>query len=89
MVIDCMNTLFEWLLALGAPSPSMPNVGPWLHFLWVVAIMAAIFFVLWFVWKKICGLIPEPARTVLWIIGLVALCLAFIVYVLIPLMGVF
>jgi hypothetical protein len=67
-----MDTLLNFM-AIGAPSPSMPNIGPWGHFIWVCVILVCIFFVLWFIWTKVCGLIPEPYRTVLMVLGIVAI----------------
>jgi hypothetical protein len=76
-------------LATGAPTPVSFNFGPWGHFIWVTALVIAIFFICWFIWTKVCSLIPEPFRTVLWVLGLIAMALLFIFLVLIPLMGVF
>jgi DMSO/TMAO reductase YedYZ heme-binding membrane subunit len=77
------------LLLLGAPTPATPNVGPWIHFFWVLLILCLILFVLWWVWTKISGMIPEPIRTIVMVLGVVALAAIIIIYVLMPLMGVF
>jgi hypothetical protein len=77
------------LLLLGAPTSATPNVGPWIHFFWVLLILCLILFVLWWVWTKISGMIPEPIRTIVMVLGVVALAAIIIIYVLMPLMGVF
>jgi hypothetical protein len=79
----------DWLLAIGAPVQATPNVGPWIHFFWVLVILCLIIFVVWWGWGKICGRIPEPLRTVLVVLGVIALCAVIVIYVLMPLMGVF
>lgn len=86
---NIVNTLLSVFLAIGAPNYSTPNLGPWGHFIWVLAILVCVCIVLYFIWRKIAPHIPEPLRTCLYILGWVAIGLAFIFWVLIPLMGVF
>jgi hypothetical protein len=78
------------LLAIGAPTPAgAPNLGPWIHFFWVVLILALIIFVVWWGWGQIGPKIPEPLRTIVFVIGIFLLVVAIIYFILIPLMGVF
>jgi hypothetical protein len=84
-----MNTLLALFMAIGAPSPAAPVLGPWIHFFWVLVIVCLIIFVVWWGWTKICGKIPEPLRTILMVLGIIPLCIVIIVYILMPLMGVF
>jgi magnesium-transporting ATPase (P-type) len=80
-----------WLsfLLAGAPTPVTPNFGPWIHFFWVLVIVCLIIFVVWWGWTRIASRIPEPIRTVLMVLGIIALCAVVIIYILLPLMGVF
>jgi hypothetical protein len=77
------------LLGVGAPAPSNSSIGPWAHFIWVLVIVALIIFVVWWGWSRICGRIPEPLRTVLVVLGIIALVLVIVFYILLPLMAVF
>ena len=75
------------MLLTGAPTTTVPNFGPWMHFVWVVIIMALIFGVLWWVLHNLG--IPAPFFMVLKVLLIVAMVICVILYVLIPLMGVF
>jgi DMSO/TMAO reductase YedYZ heme-binding membrane subunit len=76
-------------LAVGAPVQAAPNLGAWGHFLWMLVIVALIIFVVWWGWSQISARVPEPLRTVFFILGIVALVLVVVYFILIPLMGVF
>jgi hypothetical protein len=83
-----MNDLL--LLAVGAPAQAgMPNLGPWLHFIWVLIVIALVIFVLWWAWGLIGPKIPQPLNTILFVLGVFAIAVIIIVYVLMPLSAVF
>lgn len=84
-----MDILWLLLQAVGAPVSSSPNIGPWIHFFWVILILCLILWVIWWVWTKVAGMIPEPIRTIVMVLGVVALAAIIIIYILMPLMSVF
>jgi hypothetical protein len=85
-----MRFFWSRFLLAGAPSPAAtPNLGPWIHFFWVLVIVCLIIFVVWWGWTRIAAKIPEPLRTILMVLGIIALCAVVIIYILLPLMGVF
>jgi hypothetical protein len=85
-----MNTLLSLFMGVGAPTPAgSPIIGPWIHFFWVLVIVCLIIFVVWWGWTRIRGVVPEPIRTIIMVLGILALCAIVIIYVLMPLMGVF
>ncbi len=75
------------ILGIGSPVSVSPNFGPWMHFIWVVIIMAMIFGVLWWALHNLG--IPAPFFMVLKVLLIVAMVICVILYVLVPLMGVF
>lgn len=84
-----MNLLLQLLFLAGAPGNAGVPAGPWIHFIWILVIFCLIVFVVWWGWTKLSGNIPEPIRTVIWVLGIVILCILVIVYILIPLMSAF
>jgi hypothetical protein len=78
------------LLAAGAPSSvGAPNFGAWGHYIWFIVILCLIIFVVWWAWSQLAARVPEPLRTVLVVLGIIALALVVIFYVLLPLSGLF
>ena len=84
-----MNLLLL-LLAVGSPSPvNAAPVGAWIHFIWVIVVVALIIFVIYWAWTKIGPLIMEPVRTIIMVLGIILIAICIIYFILIPMMGVF
>lgn len=86
-----MNLLLLFLSTLAANGPTSAGVpvGPWIHFIWVLIIFGLIIGVVWWLWSRLSGYVPEPIRTIIAVLGCVVLAILIIVYVLLPLMGAF